>query len=388
MRRKNSSAVVAIAAFAAIGLGTAAPAFAGPFDEVAQFSTDYIKDYLIISKSNQGLSTAVSVTTTGNTLGHVVNLAPSAAPLPAGVPSPVTADPTFDGDTAILTNNNANFNYQDLNVFGDVNQGVVCANTTAACSNNGSNISNSNFDNGDGNGLQPIVAGRGIEQFSAPDLANFTNEVNAARSALQTLRMQTPDQNIDLSSNGGKISSDTFITLSNVGLNLIVFDDVGGDILIENSSLVFDAPDDATPGDRQAIVFLPDSANLLTSNGNILVGENLGLMDVVFVSFREDNASHFNFSNTILNGVAFWDLARAVGDTSDPSEHVWNNVTGCTQLLGDKINLSSEIHLSNCGFRGISYDEVTEVPEPGTLALMSLGLVGLGFANRRKRASS
>jgi len=319
----------------------------------------------------------------------VVNLAPSVVALPGGVPSPVTTFPTYDGDAAILFDNGY-FDYQDLNVFGDPDQGVACASTVAFCRNQGGNISNSFFDNDDGNGLQTFAVDRGREQFdvtTTQSLATFTNEVNTARQALIDMRALPADQTINLGGSG-TIGSDLTITLNDTGLNIIKFENFGGgDITVNSANLIIDAPGGATPGDRQAIIFLPDEANLLTSNGNIVVGPNMGLMDVVFVSLRQDNASHFNFSNTVLNGVAFWDMWRVVGASSDPSEHVWNNVTGCTQLLGDKINLSSEIHLSNCGFRGVSVNgDPTPMSEPGTLAILALGLAGLGFARRRQVA--
>ena len=342
--------------------------------EIVAFTTTLSKEYLIVSKSIPNGTTAVSITTTGNTLGHVVNLAPSAVALPAGISSPVTTDPTYDGDVALI-DSDGTANYQDLDQYGDPDQGTVFKSTSLT-------QSNSQFDNGDSlpaQNLQNFATNRGIEEFApsgssttTQNVNTFATEINDARSALMTMQSMTADVTIPTTS--GVINSDTTVTLPNDGANIVKFTGIGGvDVEVNSANLVIQAPATATPGDRQAIVFVPDDANLKTSNGNIVVGQNMGLMDVVFVSLRSDNASHFNFSNTVLNGVAFWDMFRSVEATSDPSEHVWNNVTGCTQLIGDKINLSSEIHLSNCGFRGVS----EPIPEPSVFLFLTFVASGM-----------
>lgn len=344
------------------------------------FETTFIKDYLLISKSSEGVDTAISTGSSQTKLGHVSQLAASAPAIPSGLPSPVTTDPTFDGDAAILQSNGG-FNYTSgMEVYGSVDKGVVCAQTAGDCDQGTS--SDTDFDDDDGNGLQGQTVGRGIEQFSTSDLNSFTTEVNAARDVLLDLASRDGSggeqgETIDLGA--GTISSDLTITLDEPGLNLFFFE-ATSDISVE-SNLIFEGAAGATPGDRQAIVFIQDNRNFLTSNGNILVDDdNLGLMDVLIVSLRQDNASHFSFSNSNINGVAFWDMWRDVGATSDPGEVVWNNVSGCTQILGDKINLSSDNYLSNCGFRGLTVD----VSEPEHIVFFSMMLFVVGWYGRRK----
>jgi len=356
------------------------------------FQTTQSKDYLLISKAIQDGTDSVTVTGGGsgnfgrNTLGWVRELPDSAVALPSGISSPVTGAPTYDGDTALLDEAIGEMNFSDLDVYGDLDQGVVGKASIDSFTDNQGNLSNSQFDNNDGGGLQNFAVNRGLEQFApagsattAQNVDLFAAEINAARSALMTIEMMAADVNIVADGSGNIKDTDQFVTLPKLGLNIVKFTGVGAnDITIDSVNLVFQAPAGATPGDRQAVVFVPDTANFKTTNGNILVGDNMGLMDVVFVSFREDNATHFDFSNTVLNGVAFWDLFREVDGNSDVSEISLSNVSGCTQFLGDKIALSSEIHLANCGFRGV-------IPEPSSLALLGLGGLALGAGVRRRR---
>ena len=61
-------------------------------------------------------------------------------------------------------------------------------------------------------------------------------------------------------------------------------------------------------------------------------------------------------------------------------DHVDCGVLGCI-MSGDFANLDSTFQ---SGFTYAQWTPITSVPEPGTLALLSIGLAGMGIARRRK----
>jgi hypothetical protein len=189
------------------------------------------------------------------------------------------------------------------------------------------------------------------------DFHNLRKELADTRSAIAGLASTGV---LDTSATGGTLNVHTTVTLS-PGLNVIDLDPGKNDFLLSNANLVIDGPSDSF-----AIFRVPAHANFLISNGNVLVGTGgIGLDSVVFVSDRENNNQHFNFNNTVLNGVAFWSLALSGGAINI------NNAQGCTQLVADKITLNN-VRFNRCAF----------VPEPATAALV--GLAGLAMMRRRR----
>ena len=149
-----------------------------------------------------------------------------------------------------------------------------------------------------------------------------------------------------------------------MGLTVIDIDTHDNDLLLENNNLLFDGPSGAF-----AIVRIPDEANFTVTESNIVVGNGgIGLNNVMLYSDKPDDNQHFNFNNSILNGVSIWDL-------SQEGEIHLSNARGCTQLVGFKIDMN-DVRLNNCS---------TTVPEPSVILLLELGFVGLVLMRPRPR---
>ena len=189
------------------------------------------------------------------------------------------------------------------------------------------------------------------------DHSALRNELADARTAINGLA-STQVLNVP----SGTINSHTTLTLQ-PGLNIIDITTNGNDFLLQNANLVIDGPEGSG-----AIFRLPSNANFLVSNANILIGNGgIDLGAVLFYTDRQNNNTHFNFSNTVLNGVAFWSLGLAGGEINI------DNAQGCTQLIADKITLN-DVRFCGCAF--------VAVPAPGTAAI--LALAGLAATRRRR----
>jgi hypothetical protein len=180
--------------------------------------------------------------------------------------------------------------------------------------------------------------------------AALLSELSSAQSAINPL---SPTATLNVSGNGGKIENTNYTFTASSGLNVIDIITGGNDFLISNANFVIDGPDDAS-----VIFRLLDGDNMLISNGNVLRG-NSGILDgnILFYTDQDENDTHFSFSNTILNGVAFWSLSDTGGSIN------LSNAQGCTQLVADIILLSN-VRLNNCP---------AVIPEPASLTLLFAG---------------
>jgi len=306
--------------------------------DATAFSTTQSEKYLVIGNgpvndstggfSNVGVGHAVDV---GNyELGANQKTVPSPSDptlagnvpvLPAGI-VPVGVGIFANGNVAV-THPAGQYTLSNVNVYADL--GIHCASSVAGCDDG----SSASFFNPPGNPI-PANGVTGNVDFDA-----LFDELADARTEIPAL---TPTATLDTSGNGGKITTDTTIDLS-PGLNVIDIVTGGNDFSLENANLVIDGPPGAV-----AIFRVSSAANFKISNGNILVGDGgVGSNSVLFVSFKNDNSTHFDFSNTVLNGVSFWDLG-AVG-----SEISVDNGQGCTQFVGDKVGLQN-VRFGRCAF--------------------------------------
>lgn len=288
------------------------------------------------------------------------------------------------GNVAI-TNPRGVFNLQDVGVYGDL--GVRTANSRPAADvgtqnsfyNDPNHFPNTFTSTGFTNpGVHKNIGGFGTfvgpgaaDQTTRMDATNWAGvtgdvdftglraEIAGARAAINGL---ASTGTLNVSGNGGKINSSTTFVLSS-GLNVIDIVTGGSDFLIQNANFVIDGPADA-----KAIFRLPGNVNMLISQANVLVGDGgIDNHSVVFYTDRQTNNQHFNFNNTVINGVAFWSLGLAGGEINI------DNAQGCTQLVADKITLN-DVRFNGCGFM---------IPTPGATVTLALGAL---LAARRRRS--
>ncbi|MCW5768741.1 MAG: hypothetical protein KIT19_08645 [Phycisphaeraceae bacterium] len=310
--------------------------------------------------------------------GNVPNIPLNARPVNSGI--------CGNGNVAI-THPNGVYNLQDVGVYGDRGVWTAGPRTSANAGTQNSFFNDPNHfpntftptgfaspgvnhnTNGFGTYVGPGMA-LASTRMDASNFAGVTgnidhsglrNELAAARTAINGLASTGV---LNVSGTGGKIDSHRTITLG-PGLNVIDIVTGGSDFLLQNANLVIDGPEGSG-----AIFRVPDNAKFLVSQANILIGNSgIGLGSVLFVTDREDNSQHFNISNAVINGVAFWSLGLRGGEINI------NNAQGCTQLIADKINLN-DVRFCGCGFN--------IVPAPGAVLTLSMGV--LFGAGRRRRS--
>ncbi len=383
-----------------LGVALALPGSAAAFT----FPVNESSNYLIIGNGPQNdVGMTVGIGQAGNTNNY--ELGAMRAPVPStsdfldggssggpdlegNVPDPPGGIiPLFqgvggDGNVAI-TSPDGVFNFQDVGVYADPAIGIQCAMASscdAGTSNsffNDPNMFPNTFDTGTqtGNDVNPGDADQST-RIDLPNGAGVTENVDFTALLSELLEAGSEISGLlstgTLSTGGdGVIDSDTVLNLA-AGINVIDVDTGGNDFLLSNANLVIDGPAGAT-----AIIRVPDGSNFNISQANVLLGDGgIDLFSVMFFNGSENTNQHFNFDNTIINGVAFWSVGDAGAGTTG-GEIVINNAQGCTQLVADKVTLN-DVRFNRCSF----------VPEPNTFSLLGLGLLGLATARstHRRRA--
>lgn len=342
------------------------------------FATSETNPYLLIgmgSASQVGNAVKVSNWEIGANSNAVPS--PSNPSLAGNVPPiPANAQPVFQGiggrGNVAVTSSTGTYDFSNTAIYADLGIRAQGSNPEAGFSNST---------------LLP-----GTKQFNF-SLQSVRDELTAARTYFNdSTHLEVSYAQLNLTNNSGKVNKDLFspgkfsisgpisagassssdngtftVTALNQGVTFIDIVTAGPssstDLLLETYNWVIDAPD----SDSFIVFRLPNTANFNVSKGNILAGnQGIGMNNILFFSDKNDNNSHFNFSNTILSGVAFWTLAGTGGEINI------NNAQGCTQLVADKINLN-DVRLNNCHFA---------IPEPNAMALLIAG--GLLMLRRRR----
>lgn len=177
-----------------------------------------------------------------------------------------------------------------------------------------------------------------------------------------------------------------FIDLANVteaGYSVLNLSVGGANVAITGSATNDDDPNqfaylDADAGGLGVCKDLTASLQCTPSNDdNLTVEETLS-----FVFDRDVTINNFWFNNNHDGGLATGDKVTIDGNQYDVALGVVGGANGIgsfTVAAGDTLNVeyyNQQLYISGM--------EVTSVPEPATLGLMGLGLLGLALRSRRK----
>lgn len=287
---------------------------------------------------------------------------PSNAALGNIRPEAYQTGPSYKGNVAV-TNPNGTFNFNSKNeVYANLGwrtrQNV---NNTPGGSNNANQGLSGDTkwdDAAGGSGLRtPTIANGGLKQ-DIPLTTTVQDSIN--QFAIDVLALSATG-----SINASAVTANNDYTVNLVsGLNVI--DLVGNsDFLLNNMNFIINGGSDAF-----AIFRVRNNRSFLISNSNIVrTNAGIGANNILFWSPVANNTSAFSFSNAFLDSASFWSTGSGGGIKSQ-------NVRGCTQYVGDKLELSDN-RLDNCGF---SF-EPEVIPTPALLP----GLIGMGIAVLRKR---
>ena len=212
----------------------------------------------------------------------------------------------------------------------------------------------------------PLAVGNGIVAGDSTTLAPLRAELAAARTSIFGGGLASGG-----TLTGGTFGMDLTINLTNPGLHVLDVQNSGSDWDLGDFDIVVNGP-----AGSFLIVRIPEGVNMLTSNSWIGIGGGgIGTNNVLFVTDQNNNNGHFNFQNTVFNGVAFWDLSDF-----DGADLAVDNGQGCAQFLAEQI-VMNDVRFNNCAFAATT----TTAPEPASVLLMGVGVITLVATRWRRK---
>ena len=321
------------------------------------------------------------------------NLASAVPALPANI-VPVPQGVTGDGNVAI-THAQGVFNFQDVGVYGDL--GIRCAGSSAGDCDDGTQNSFFNdpnqypntFNTGTqtGNTVNPNDADQST-RIDGNQLRGRDGDVGLLDAARRGRGREDRDRRahttsvLDASAAGGTMKPDTFddisatgpVVLSTVGTTTLVIAANSAGLHVIDIETVATTSSSRTRTSSSTGPPAPSSSSGCRRRQRHHEPQHAGRerqhprrrrrnrpQQRALLLQPPGQRPHFSFSNTVLNGAAFWTLGMEGGEINV------SNGQGCTQFMSDKIALN-DVRFARCAF----------VPEPRGSSLLAIALATLG----------